>query len=189
MSDHSKLTLDKLEAVAAACLHASDDAKKALYLEYLALAGELILEQYRGTAILSPLLDIHDHLDDLYYRQPSGYQSEDRRKDLQAANPQVMARVCAVIDILVAAGFSPDHAAQTVTRQLMTRKLMLPEEGGDSRGWKRVQIWRHRLTTLGRAHPQFEASQSFKNELIAAYGAGVANKALTQALWDRRSNS
>jgi hypothetical protein len=189
MSDRIAATLEKLEAIAVACAQPDAPKSRAFQLEYLALIGELLLEQNRGTAILGPLLDIHDTLEATYQRQNGERIERERRQALVNASPWVMARVSAVIDILVAAGISADHAAQVVSRQMMARNLALPEEGGDSRGWKRVQIWHHRLTTLGRTHPQFEASQNFKDELFVKYGAGAAERALSIPLWDRRTRA
>jgi hypothetical protein len=179
--------LERLDAVAGACLVVGEDAKNELRLEYLALIGEFLLEQGRGTAVLAPLLDIHEALEEVYRRQRGQKTESERRQSMQIASPWVMARVCAVIDILMASGVSADHAAQAVSRQLMASKLSLPEEGGDSRGWKRVQIWHHRLTTIGRAHPQFEAAQRFKDELFGKHGATTAALALNHPLWDRRA--
>jgi hypothetical protein len=181
--------LDRLDAVAGACLVVGEDAKNELRLEYLALIGEFLLEQGRGTAVLAPLLDIHEALEESYRRQRGQKIENERRQSMQIANPWVMARVCAVIDILVASGVSADHAAQALSRQLMASKLSLPEEGGDSRGWKRVQIWHHRLTTIGRAHPQFEVAQRFKDELLGKHGSNIAALAMTNPLWDRRARA
>ena len=187
MNERSTHILDKLDAMAVACAGTSDDVKRVFHLEYLALVGELLLEQGRGTALLGPLLDIHEGLDEAHCSQPGRKLENERRADMQTASPHMMARVCSVIDILIASGLSSDHAAQIVSRQMMSRRLILPVEGGDARGWKRVEIWRHRLVTLAKAHPQFEASQKFKEQLLAEYGAETATHALSQPLWDRRA--
>ena len=187
MNDRTVLNLDKLEAIATACASTGGKDSQALHLEYLALIGEMLLEQNRGTAVLGPLLDIHDSLEEIYQRQRGQQLESERRQAMQIASPWVMARVSAVIDILMASGFSSDHAAQIVSRQMMARNLALPEEGGDSRGWKRVQIWHHRLATIGRTHPQFEACQLFKDDIVGRHGPEPAALALNQALWDRRS--
>ncbi len=179
--------LRRLVGVSEACLTAGEDTRDDLHLEYLALIGEFLLEQGQGTAVLGPLLDIHDILEELYQRQRGQKLESERRQAMQVASPWVMARVSAVIELLVASGVSADHAAQIVSRQMVARKLVLPEEGGDSRGWKRVQIWHHRLMTLGRTHPQFDAAQLFKEELLQKHGAKTASLAVSQALWDRRA--
>ena len=137
--------------------------------------------------MLGPLLDIHESLEDSYRRQRTEKLETERRQALQIASPRVMARVAAVIDLLIVAGLSTDHAAQVVSRQMLARNLVLPEEGGDARGWKRVQIWHHRLVTIGRTHPQFELAQAFKTELLEKYGANAAVLAMSQPLWDRRA--
>ena len=180
-------TLDRLETLAEACLVVGDETKNDLRLEYLAVIGEFLLEQGRGTTLLGPLLDIHEALEEVYRRQRGQKLENERRQTMQIASPWVMARVSAVIDILVASGVSLDHAAQVVSRQMMARKLALPEEGGDSRGWKRVQIWHHRLITIGGTHPQFEAVQLFKKELLEKHGPNTPALALNQPLWDLRS--
>lgn len=179
--------LERLEAVAAAFSSAGAEDQSELRLEYLALIGELLLEQGHGTAVLGPLLDIHETMDAAYLKQRSTKIENERRRSMQTAGPRVMARVAAVIDLLVASGMSTDHAAQITSRQLLARKLDLPEEGGDSRGWKRVQIWHHRLVTIGRTHPQFKAAQAFKIELLEIHGPDAAALAVSQPLWDRRS--
>jgi len=178
--------IEKLASVAMASSTADEAGKRILWLEYLALVGEHLLDHGCSPAVLGPLLDIHEDLQ-TQYSNITKRDGDERRRNMQVASPMVMGRITAVIDILIAAGFSADNAAQIVSRQMLARNLGLPEEGGDSRGWKRVQIWHHRITTLGKAHPQFETYQAFKNELLALHGQQTASLAVGQAMWDRRT--
>jgi hypothetical protein len=64
-----------------------------------------------------------------------------------------MARASAIIDVLVQSGQTPDHSAQTVTRQLLAVGIQLPECGGDVRAWKRLLNWRNQAHTLHARGP------------------------------------
>jgi hypothetical protein len=186
MTDRGIRTLDKIEALAAAYANAAPAAKRAIAVEYVALLGDFLIEQGRGQRVLFPLLDL---LEELEQEQSASHSSseEERRQGCAEASPDVLARVVAAIDVLIAAGFSQEHASQVVARQMLTQRLKLPEGGGDPRGWRRVQIWRQRFLAAGRASPQWAMYVRFKEELHKTFGAKLASAAVRQPIWDRRS--
>ncbi len=187
MSEASSNTLDKIEAAAALYAAAPEAKKRAIALEYLALLGHFLIDQKRSDSLLFPLLDVIESLE-------SGQQSgvdvaadEERRQGETEASPQVLARISAVIDLLIAAGFSQEHAAQILTRQMLSKNLKLPATSGDPRGWRRVQLWRQRFLATGRETPEWPTYQEFKDSLIQTYGPAFAHTAVRTPVWDRRS--
>jgi hypothetical protein len=180
-------TLDKIEAMAAAYATAAEDAKKAIALEYIALVGHFLIDQGRSDRILFPLLDVLEELEAALSSSQNHMGGEDRRQGDTDASPHMLARVSAVIDLLTAAGFSQEHAAQILTRQMLSQRLKLPLTGGDPRGWRRVHLWRQRFLATGRESPQWAMYVSFKEELLMTFGTGLAHAAVRNPIWDRRS--
>ncbi len=187
MSDTSSNTLDKIEATAALYAAAPETEKRTIALEYLALLGHLLIDQNRSDRLLFPLLDV---IEDLESGRERGFEDdpdEDRRQGAMEASPQVLARICAVIDLLIAAGFSQEHAAQILTRQMLSKNLKLPATSGDPRGWRRVQLWRQRFLATGRDTREWPTYQEFKDTLIQTFGPAFAHTAVRTPVWDRRS--
>lgn len=187
MYDRSKPVFEKLGALAAICeATASEATAKAVRLEYLSIIAEYLHAEGASMQTLCPLLDLHADLEVIYDNQPSRQLDNERRRIEAGFNSEIMARVCAVLDILAASGLGQDRAAQIVSRQMMVQKFSLPETGGDARGWRRVQIWYQRMLALGGAHPEANTFEQFRDELLSTYGGGVAAAILSQPVWDRR---
>lgn len=174
-------TLSKIEATAAAIATATDDAKPDLQRQYLELIGHFLVDQRRGESLAFPLLDLIENLETNGEAKPS--QSPERRLSHGPGSDELMAFAAAVIDVLISAGYSLDHASQIVTRQMITRNVQIPS-GGDARAWRNVLAWRQKL--IKTKGPAWQAYVSFKDELPSLYGSRLAEAAAREAIWDRR---
>jgi len=109
-----------------------------------------------------------------------------RRGSDQVASDTLLARASAIIDLLVQSGETPEHAAQLITRQLLSVGINLPETGGDSRAWKRLFNWRNALIHHKRKGPAWNAYCAFKEELASIPPDQRLRIAVGERLWDRR---
>ena len=87
------------------------------------------------------------------------------------------------------AGHAPEHAAQLITRQLLSVGIELPEAGGDARAWKRLFNWRNRLIHHTRSGPAWDAYCAFKEELADIPPDQRLRQAVGTKLWDRRQDT
>lgn len=113
------------------------------------------------------------------------YDRDGRRGQFRASE-ELMARASAIIDLLVHAGQSPEHAAQMITRQLLAMDIHLPETGGDSRAWKRLFNWRSNLIHYKRAGRAWDEYCAFKEKLAHIPPEERLRRAVGERLWDRR---
>lgn len=118
--------------------------------------------------------------------QNSGPYDRDGRRGEVKASEDLMARACAIIDVLVQSGQSPDHSAQTITRQLLGVGIQLPECGGDVRAWKRLLNWRNTLIHYTRSGPAWDAYCSFKEQLAGIPPEQRLRLVVGEHLWEKR---
>jgi hypothetical protein len=115
--------------------------------------------------------------------KPAGPYDRDRRRGGSMASEDLMARICAIIDIMVQ---SPDHSVQTITRQLLAMDIQLPESGGDVRAWKCLMNWRNNLIHYKRAGNAWDVYCAFKEELADIPPDKRLRVAVGERLWDQR---
>lgn len=151
----------------------------ALRRAYLEAVGRYLADQSGDDRLAFPLFDVIEMLE--------RDERPERRESASPPSDKLLAQICAVVDILVSAGYSLDHACQVVTRQMIARNVRVLS-GGDARAWRNLQAWRHKLIAL-KPEPAWKVYQGFKAELVADYGARVAEAAARDAVWDRRSAS
>lgn len=118
--------------------------------------------------------------------RPSGPYDRDGRRGEVKASEDLMARASAIIDILVQSGQSPEHSAQTITRQLLAVGIKLPESGGDVRAWKRLLNWRNQLIHYTRSGPAWDVYCAFKEQLSDIPPDTRLRVAVGERLWDQR---
>jgi hypothetical protein len=97
-----------------------------------------------------------------------------------------LARVAAVIDLLIKSGSDEEDAAQLIMRRLVASGVPPPRQGGDARGWKRLLEWR---TDLGHGLAPEEAIEEYRRftkELEAIPAQERLSRVLSDRLWDRR---
>ncbi len=118
--------------------------------------------------------------------QPTGPYGRDGRRGEVKVSDDLMARASAIIDVLVQSGQTPDHSAQTITRQLLSVGIQLPESGGDVRAWKRLLNWRNNLIHYKRAGHAWDVYCAFKEELADIPPDKRMRVAVGERLWDQR---
>jgi len=154
----------------------------ALQREYLELVGHFLADHGSHQSIAFPLLDIIELLE----HAPGTPPPPERRTGVTEAGDELLAKVAAVIDVLVSSGYSSDHACQVVTRQLIARNVQIPA-GGDARAWRNIQAWRHKLINSKKEGVAWRVYSEFKDELPKIYGTRLAEVAARDAIWDRRA--
>lgn len=111
----------------------------------------------------------------------------ERREGAHPASDALLARVCVVIDLLIQAGYGHDKAVQMMARQLMVSGVVLPDSGGDARGWKRLADWHGNLVYGMQSPEAVEAQATFKEDLNAIPAAERLTRVLEHRLWDSRA--
>lgn len=136
---------------------------------------------------LTPLIDLQEALEFGVGVEDQKYEDVlDARTGNAAPSDAILARACAVLDLLVKEGKTEDAAAQIVTRKLIMAGVNPPDTGGDSRGWMRLVLWRHRLRE-GAVIPGVTAEyERFRDAVAEIPTRDRLNRVLTERLWDRR---
>lgn len=119
-------------------------------------------------------------------RAERSFTKHDKRTGKIAASEALLARASATIDILVQSGHTPEHAAQLVTRQLLSVGVVLPQSGGDARAWKRLHNWRDSLIHRRRAGPAWDVYCAFRRELAEIPPSDRLRRVVGERLWDQR---
>jgi hypothetical protein len=118
--------------------------------DYLAKCLKVVLAQLFEDGVpqelLQPLIDLQT---ELVHKQPKEPETRAERERRRGRGPSetLLARVSAVIDLLVRAGYEESEAAQIIMRRLIASGVPAPVKGGDARGWKRPLEWRADLLT------------------------------------------
>lgn len=113
----------------------------------------------------------------------------DKRRDSVEASTNLLARASAIIDVMVQSGQTPEHAAQIITRQLLSVGIKLPEYGGDARAWKRLYHWRNTLIHHKRNGQAWDAYCAFRDELASIPPDQRLRQAVGGRLWDQRQEN
>ena len=130
---------------------------------------------------LQPLVDLETSIEALR-SQAQGQGSANRRKR-KPPSDILLARLSAVIDLLVKGGY---EVAQLVTRRLLAVGVPPPQQGGDARGWKRLLAWRENLSHgIGSADAKDEY-RDFTRDIEAIPANERLSRVLDEQLWDRR---
>lgn len=133
---------------------------------------------------LQPLIDLETSLRQRQ-AQGQGAGAANRRKR-KPPSDKLLARVAAVIDLLVKGGSDDSEAAQLIMRKLIAAGVPAPQQGGDARGWKRLLSCRAYLSQgLGSADAR-EEYQDFTRELETIPANERVKRVLDEQLWDRR---
>ena len=136
---------------------------------------------------LKPLLDLEAKLRQM--SAPAHSETVSNRRKRRPPSEVLLARVSALIDLLIKAGSGEAEAAQIMMRKLVAAGIPPPKQGGDARGWKRLLQWR---TDLGHglvAERAQQEYQAFTRKVATIPAAERVQRALDQRLWDRRRKS
>ena len=104
---------------------------------------------------LQPLIDLEARLRQML---APGQETAPNRRKRRAPSEALLARTCALIDLLIKGGSKEAEAAQLVIGRLMRAGIPPPKKGGDARGWKRLLEWR---TDLGNGLVSNSARQEY----------------------------
>lgn len=104
------------------------------------------------------------------------------RRRRRSASEQVLARGCAVIDLLIRSGYGEAHAIKAVATRMQATDILSPDKADDVQDWKWLERWRDNLLG-GRAS---EAACA-EYRLCARQLEGTpARTTIDEELWDRR---
>jgi hypothetical protein len=161
-----------------------DEDETTLGLKCLhAVVGQLA-EEGLAAEDLKPLADL-DALLRGRGGQAAGAKQSERRKG-RAPSEVFLARVAALVDLLVKAGAEEGEAAQIVMRWLLAAGVPAPAQGADARGWKRLLAWRQRLTHGVVSDEAKDEYREFTRQLDAIPPNERVRRVLDERLWDRR---
>ncbi len=182
MSDELTGRLAIILALAKRYVATPQAARREVAVEYLFEVGELLNGASGEDDILAPLLDLIPIVAD-----PETQAAFDERRNGQAPpSDSMMVRVVATIDVLTENGHGNDQAAQLIARQLVRAGVSTPLEGGDARGWRRLQLWRERLFNLKTSSPHWPRYLEFKAQIATQSRQSLLSAALDGTLWNRR---
>ncbi len=118
----------------------------------------------------------------------SGHFVREARLGELKASEELMARACAIIDVMVQSGQPKEQASQIITRQLLALGIELPENGADVRAWKRLLSFRNTLIHYIKEGPVRDAYSAFKEQLSDIEPDQRVRRAVGEKLWDRRES-
>ena len=108
------------------------------------------------------------------------FTAERRRR--RAPSDPILARSCAVIDLLIRSGYSEAQAIHAVTNRMLAVDIS-GGKGADATGWRRLKQWRANLLE-GVAS---EAAQAEYYLFARQLKGKLAREVLRKGLWDRRA--
>jgi hypothetical protein len=123
----------------------------------------------------------------------SALQIPSERRKGQRPSDVLLARVCAVIDLLVESGLSEEAATQAMARRMLAAGVSAPKQGGMQAagsvccsGWQRLLQWRSHLSDGGASEEVMCAYRSFADELDKLPVEDRLQRVLDDRLWNRR---
>jgi len=156
--------------------------------DYAAKCLKVVLAQMFDDGVpqelLQPLIDLQAGLG--HKAQPADAPGERERRRNRGPSETLLARVSAVIDLLVRAGYEESEAAQIIMRRLIASGVPAPVKGGDARGWKRLLKWRADLL-YGRTSEEGKAEyDGFTADLEKIPAGERVQRVLDERMWDCR---
>ena len=64
------------------------------------------------------------------------------RRDGLATSQELLARICAVVDLLIASGQSEEHATHIMAQKMLTAGVAAPRNGEGGNWWQAIHAWR-----------------------------------------------
>lgn len=180
-------SLDRIGAALKALRHAharepGGEDEAALGVKCLHALVSQLAEEGLNAEDLKPLTDLETALRE---RGPHATPQVERRRG-KPPSEVFLARVAAIIDLLVKAGAEEGEAAQIVMRWLLAAGVPAPSQGADARGWKRLLAWRMRLMHGLATDEAKDAYQEFTRQLEGIPAGERVRRVLDDQLWDRR---
>jgi hypothetical protein len=183
------LNLDRLGAALKALRQTHDpdpENKIGLGVNCLAVLIHQLAQDGLAQEDLQPLIDLEACLQNR--RTTERRETVPNRRRGGAPSEAVLARIAAVIDVLVKAGHEEAEAAQMLMRRMLGAGISAPLQGGDARGWKRLLAWRADVKGgVGSAEARDEY-QAFTRQLEGIPPAERLKRVVEEQFWDRRRN-
>jgi hypothetical protein len=132
---------------------------------------------------LEPLVTLETRLNQML--APAAKKRANNRKRLPPSEA-LLARVSALIDLLIKSGSDEAKAARTAMRGLVATGVPAPAQGGDARGWKRLLEWRANLANGLVSEAARQEYLDFTDEMERIPPAERVQRVLDERLWDRR---
>jgi hypothetical protein len=136
---------------------------------------------------VQPLVDLEKSIEILKARAQG--QSTPSRRRRKPPSDTLLARLAAVIDLLVKGGYDEAEAAQLITLGMLTVGVPLPQQGSDARGWKRLLAWRANLSHGVGSRAAKDEYRDFTRDIEAIPTNERLKRVLDEQLWDRRRKS
>ena len=167
--------------------------KRAVWADQVSGIADYLGSRGVGADELASLRELQNALRcDEFDEHPFDDSDEDREEFLEARTGNVapsdaiLARACAVIDLMTLEGRSEEQAAQLVTRKLLLAGVN-PPSGGDARGYMRLVEWRQKLRQDRVAAAAVAEYERFRETIEHIPLRDRLNRVLTERLWDRRA--
>jgi diguanylate cyclase (GGDEF)-like protein len=119
-------------------------------------------------------------------RKPAGSSKRKERRKGEPPSDAFLARVCAVIDLLVASGMSEEGAAQVMTRRMIAGGISAPKRGHAPTGWKRLLAWKAELQDGLIAEAAQDEYRDFAAQIDRIPPQERVERVLEDELWNRR---
>jgi hypothetical protein len=132
---------------------------------------------------LQPLFELETRLNQML--APAAKKGANQRRRLPPSEA-LLARVSALIDLLIKGGSDEAKAARTAMRRLVASGVPAPAKGGDARGWKRLLEWRTNLANGLVSEAARQEYLDFTSEIEQIPPAEREQRVLDERLWDRR---
>ncbi len=166
--------------------------KRSVWAEQVSGVVDFLGGQGISAEELAPLCELQDALRNDLDEDPYADDDEDPEEFMEARTGNVapsdaiLARSCAVLDLLVLEGRAEDQAAQVVTRKLLLAGVN-PPSGGDARGYMRLVEWRQKLRQGRVPAGALKEYERFRATIEDIPLRDRLNRVLTERLWDRRA--
>ncbi len=98
----------------------------------------------------------------------------------------LLARICAVIDLLVTSGLSEEGAAQVMTRRMIGGGVSAPKKGTARIGWKRLLAWKAEFQDGLRPLDAIDEYRSFAAQIEKIPAQERVERVSEDELWNRR---
>ncbi len=168
---------------------ASAENKRAVWADHVSGIVDYLGSQGISADELAPLSELQDVLrSDDFESAPFDDEIDfmEARTGNVSPSDAILARACAVMDLLTLEGRPEDQAAQVVTRKLLLAGVN-PPSGGDARGYMRLVEWRQKLRQGRVSAGALMEYERFRANIENIPLRDRLNRVLTERLWDRRA--
>ena len=109
----------------------------------------------------------------------------ERRSELPLSDA-LLARVCAVIDLLIASGLGEEVAAQTMVQRMIAAGVPVPENEDAGNWWKSLMAWKSAFLAGAATDDTFREYQNVVAAIESLSPHERVELVLGNELWDRR---